>query len=173
MLAFDSRDGVSGSWDVWVSPLGADATGRPLFSTTATERGGVFSPDGQWIAYESTETGRSEVYVQAYPAGGRKRQISNEGGTEPMWSANGRELFYRSGERMMSADLSPGGASPAPPRVLFEGVFERLPWGLRNYDVSPDGERFLMLKSRVSGQPQRIVLVQHMDEELQRLLPGR
>jgi serine/threonine-protein kinase len=172
-LAFDSRDGVSGSWDVWVSPLGADAKGRPLFSTNATERGGVFSPDGQWIAYESTETGRSEVYVQAYPPGGRKRQISNEGGTEPMWSSNGRELFYRNGERMMSADVSPAGASPAPPRMLFEGVFGRLPWGVRNYDVSPDGQRFLMLKSRASGQPQRIVLVQHLDEELKRLLPGR
>ena len=172
-LAFDSRDGASGSWDVWVSPLGADAKGRPLFSTNATERGGVFSPDGQWIAYESTETGRSEVYVQAYPAGGRKRQISNEGGTEPVWSANGRELFYRSGERMMSADLSLAGASPAPPRMLFEGVFGRLPWGVRNYDVSPDGQRFLMLKSRASGEPQRIVLVQHLDEELKRLLPGR
>ncbi|MGH9241058.1 MAG: protein kinase domain-containing protein [Vicinamibacterales bacterium] len=172
-LAFDSRDGVSGSWDVWVSPLGSDAKGRPLFSTNATERGGVFSSDGQWIAYESAETGRSEVYVQAYPAGGRKRQISNEGGTEPVWSATGRELFYRSGERMMSADLSPAGASPAPPRTLFEGVFGRLPWGVRNYDVSLDGQRFLMLKPRASGEAQQIVLVQHFDEELKRLLPGR
>jgi eukaryotic-like serine/threonine-protein kinase len=87
-----------------------------------------------------------------------------------MWSSNGRELFYRSGERMMSVDLSPAEASPAPPRTLFEGVFGRLPWGVRNYDVSPDGQRFLMLKPRASGEPQRIVLVQHFDEELKRLL---
>ena len=172
-LAFDSREGQTGSWDVWVSPLGASAVGRAQFSSAATERGGVFSPDGQWIAYESTETGRSEVYVQAYPDGGRKRQVSNDGGTEPVWSPNGREVFYRSGERLMSADLGPGASSPAPPRVLFEGVYGRLPWGARNYDVSPDGQRFLMLKSHSSGQPQRIVLVQHFDDELKRLLPGR
>jgi serine/threonine-protein kinase len=172
-LAFDSREGQTGSWDVWVSPLGAAAKGRALFSTAATERGGVFSPDGKWIAYESTETGRSEIYVQAYPDGGRKRQISNDGGTEPVWSANGREVFYRSGERMMSADIGPAGSSPEPPRVLFEGVYERLPWGGRNYDVSPDGQRFLLLKRRASGEAQRIVLVQHLDAELMRVLPGR
>jgi hypothetical protein len=74
---------------------------------------------------------------------------------------------------LMSADLGPDASSPAPPRVLFEGVYGRLPWGARNYDVSPDGQRFLMLKSHSSGQPQRIVLVQHFDDELKRLLPGR
>jgi serine/threonine-protein kinase len=172
-LAYDSREGQTGSWDVWVSPLGATTTGRAFLSTAATERGGVFSADGQWIAYESTETGRSEVYVQAYPDGGHKRQISNDGGTEPVWSANGRELFYRSGERMMSAGIGPAGSSAAPPQVLFEGVYERLPWGARNYDVSPDGQRFLMLKSRATGEAQRIVLVQHLNEELKRLLPAR
>ena len=172
-LAFDTREGETGSWDVWVSPLGATAKGRPLFSTNATERGGIFSPNGQWIAYESTETGRSEIYVQAYPDGGHKRQISNEGGTEPVWASNGREVFYRSGERMMSADIGPAGSAPAPPRLLFDGVYERLAWGARNYDVSPDGQRFLMLKPRASGEAQRIVLVQHFDEELKRLLPER
>jgi len=172
-LSFDSREGVSGSWDVWVAPVGATGKGRPLFSTAATERGGTFSPDGQWIAYESNETGRSEIYIQAFPDGGRKRQISNDGGTEPTWSSNGRELFYRNGDRMMSAEIATSGPSPTLPRPLFEGLYTRLPWGVRNYDVSPDGQRFLMLKSRASGEPQRIVLVQHLDQELKRLLPGR
>ena len=73
----------------------------------------------------------------------------------------------------MSAGVGPEGSSPPPPRTLFEGVYERLPWGARNYDVASDGQRFLMLKPRASREAQRIVLVQHFDEELKRLLPGR
>jgi serine/threonine-protein kinase len=133
----------------------------------------MFSPDGRWVAYESTETGRAEIYVQAFPGREMKRQISADGGTEPLWSATGRELFYRNGDRMMSADMDPSGAVVSRPRVLFEGRYERLPWGVRNYDASPDGRRFLMLKSLGGGEPQRIVFVQNVLEELERLLPAR
>ena len=168
-IAYESRVGNTGTWDIWVAPLAADAKPRALFATDATEMGAVFSPDGHWIAYESSETGRSEVYLQAVPDGGQERQISAEGGAEPVWSANGRELFFRSGDRMMSADMT--GSSAPRPRVLFEDRYERLPWGMRNYDVSPDGQRFLMVKPERFSEPQRIILVQNFADELKRLLP--
>ena len=170
-IAYESRAGNSGTWDIWVSPLAADAKPRAAVASEATERGTVFSPDGHWIAYESSETGQGEVYVQAFPAGGQKRQISTDGGTEPLWSLNGRELLYRSGDRLMSAVMDASGQATSPPHMLFEGRYERLPWGVRNFDVSPDGQRFLMVKSKASGEPQRIVLVQNFLDELRRLLP--
>jgi serine/threonine-protein kinase len=170
-LAFESRFGDSASWDTWMSAVGPDATPVAFLQTDATERGAVFSPDGRWVAYESSETGRSEVYVQAYPGGGRKQQISTEGGAEPLWSHAGRELFYRNGDRMMAVDIQVApGLSASRPHVLFEGSYVRLPWGLRNYDVSRDGQRFLMLKAAGREAPQRVVLVQNWDLQLQRLV---
>src|SRR6266853_1468333 len=87
-----------------------------------------FSPDGRWPVYISDESGRFEIYVQPYPGAGGKWQISTEGGTEPVWNPNGRELFYRSGNKMMAADIAtqPNFAA-GKPRVLFEGRYEPSP----------------------------------------------
>jgi hypothetical protein len=171
-ILFESRLGDSASWDIWVSPVGADAAPRAFLQAGVIERGAVFSPDGSWLAYESRETGRSEIYVQAFPGGGRKQQISTGGGTEPVWSSNGGELFYRSGDRMMSVEIRIASSlSAGRPSIVFEGRYVRLPWGVRNYDVSADGQRFLMLKGEDRDEPQRIVLVQHWDRELTRLVP--
>jgi serine/threonine-protein kinase len=171
-MAFDTRGQDSASWDVSLSEVGGNAKVRTLFATTVTERGAVFSPDGRLVAYESNETGRSEIYAQAFPGGGGKRQISADGGSEALWSANGREIFFRSGDRLMSTEVDASGAPASRPRVIFEGRYERLPWGTRNYDVSRDGQRFLMLKSQAAAEPQRIVFVQSLGEELRRLLPA-
>ena len=100
---------------------------------------------GRWLAYVSDESGRSEVYVQPFPSGDNRWAVSNEGGSEPAWSPNGGELFYRNGDRMMVVAVS-----NAPelrlgtPSVLFEGHYEIDPFGndARNDDVSPDGRRF-------------------------------
>ena len=103
-----------------------------------------FSPDGKWVAYESNETGRNEIYVVPFPGPGGKSQVSTDGGAQPRWNRNGRELFFRSGAKMMAVDVETGAVFRAgTPRMLFEKVSS-------DYDVAPDGRRFLMLKPAVT-----------------------
>ena len=80
--------------DVWVLPLFGDRTPTPVAQTAASESHGRFSPDGHWIAYTSNEGGQPDVYVQSFPGPGSKSQVSRDGGTHPVWRADGRELFY-------------------------------------------------------------------------------
>jgi Tol biopolymer transport system component len=145
------------------------------------EAGARFSPDGRWLAYTSNESGRLEVYVQPFPGPGGKWQISTEGGTEPVWNPNGRELFYRDAEnKMMAVDVSQSrdsnravSLSAGRPRMLFEGPYEPSTTNVANYDVSPDGRRFLMLKA-VEQQGQaatEIHVVLNWFEELKRRVP--
>ena len=83
----------------------ADGVFHPTLTTAANEREARFSPNGQWFAYRSNETGRDEVYVQSYPPGNGKWQISTDGGAQAMWAPNGRELFFLNGNRMMVVDV--------------------------------------------------------------------
>jgi eukaryotic-like serine/threonine-protein kinase len=157
-------------YDIWTLGLG-DRKARPFLQTQYTEAAPWFSPDGRWLAYVSDESGRWEVYVQPYPGPGGKWQISTEGGTEPVWNPAGRELFYRSGNRMMAVPvtLQPG-FSAGKPTVLFEGPWLRTAATLPDYDVSRDGQRFLMLKSAEEEDQgaQQIVMVQNWLEELKK-----
>jgi Tol biopolymer transport system component len=140
-------------YDVWMLRLSDRKAQRFLRSKlqAATPR---FSPDGRWLAYISNESGGYEVYVLPYPGPGRTVQISQGGGTEPAWNPNGRELFYRyqgfgSQGKMMAVDIATEPSFTASnPRMLFEGAY----LGSRsaevpNYDVSADGQRFLMVKA--------------------------
>jgi len=88
------------SWDIWLLSLEGERKAYPFLQTPAREAGGVFSPDGRWIAYDSDESGRREVYVQPFPGPGGKWQVSTEGGNQAVWARNGREIFYRSGDKM-------------------------------------------------------------------------
>jgi eukaryotic-like serine/threonine-protein kinase len=106
-----------------------------------------------------------------YPGPGGKWQISTEGGTEPAWNRNGRELFYRSGDKMMAVDIATQPSFAAgKPRVLFAGRYEPTPATFPNYDVSPDGQRFLMLKPGEAA-PTQINVVLNLFEELKRRVP--
>src|SRR5262249_32951380 len=87
--------------DLWMLPLSGDRKPLALVQGAYDEMQGRVSPDGHWLAYTSTETGRSEVYVQSFPDPGGKWQISTHGGADPMWSPNGRELFYISPDQQM------------------------------------------------------------------------
>jgi Tol biopolymer transport system component len=109
--------------DLWALPLDGDRQPVPVAQTTFEELEGRFSPDGRWIAYQSNDTGRNEIYVQPFPfvAGGKVR-VSTSGGTQPRWRADGRELFYRSGTDVMGlAVASSRGATleTASPARLF------------------------------------------------------
>jgi hypothetical protein len=134
----------------------------------------MFSPDGRWLAYSSNETGRSEVYVRGYPLPGGKWQISTEGGTEPVWNRNGRELFYRNGNRVMAVDIVASATfSAGKPQVLFEGPYEPTLMTNANYDVSLDGRRFLMLKASAPEEEAltQINVVLNWFEDLRRRVP--
>jgi eukaryotic-like serine/threonine-protein kinase len=172
-LAFFEISPTSG-YDIWVLHL-ADRKTRPFLQTPFNESVPRFSPDGHWLAYISNENGRFEVYVQPYPGPGGKYQISTEGATEPAWNPSGRELFYRSGDKMMAVDFSTQpNFSPGKPRVLFQGKYEPSPATHPNYDVANDGQRFLILKSneKPDSGPTQINIVLNWSEELKRRVPS-
>jgi serine/threonine-protein kinase len=160
--------------DVFVMEIASNRIPRPFADTRFSEGSPRFSPDGRWIAYASNESGRNEIYVQAYPGPGAKIQISTEGGTDAVWRAKGGELYYRSGDKMMVVDVNTAGAFRASrPRLLWTGRYAH---GLgsacgppgttsSNYDVTPDGSRFLMIKHDEVA-PARINVVLNWTTEL-------
>ena len=173
LLAFSELNPTTG-FDLWVLHLG-DRKAQPFLRTPFNESAPRFSPDGQWLAYVSDETGRQEIYVLPYPGPGGKWQISTEGGREPVWNPNGRELFYRNGDSMMAVDVATKPVFAAgKPRVLFEGRYAPTVFTAPNYDVSPDGRRFLMLKPSESAEaaPTRINVVLNWFEELKQRVPA-
>lgn len=105
-----------------------------------------FSPDGRWVAYTSNESKRYEVYVQPFPAGSGRWQISTEGGAQPQWSRSGRELFYLAPDRkLMAVPIRSGaGFEPGSPRALFQTEVTGLVDARNHYVVAADGERFLV-----------------------------
>jgi eukaryotic-like serine/threonine-protein kinase len=174
---------LTGGMDISVlrlsDPSASSGQGRkaePFLQTPSNETVPAFSPDGRWLAYVSDESGRYEVYVQPYPGPGGKWQVSTEGGTEPIWNPNGRELFYRSGDKMIVVDIAtqPGFVA-GKPSVLFEGQYVSTQATFPNYDVSPDGQRFLMLKPTEQSEegPTQINVVLNWFEELKRLAPAK
>ena len=152
-LAFTQMDPENGS-DIYVL-TGGDRHPQPLVHTKFSEGSPKFSPDGKWLAYASNESGRSEVYAVAYPGPGSKTQISNNGGTDPVWRHDMKELFYRNGDLMMAVDVATGRTlQTGKPRVLWQGRYDAgagSSCGMTgpssaNYDVSRDGQQFLMIR---------------------------
>ena len=165
--------------DLWVLPLAGNGTpsgaAKPFANTEFSEGQGRFSPDGRWIAYVSDESSRSEIYIQPFPAppnGGSKTPISRDGGSQPRWRRDGKELFYLSPDgKLMAADVTEGPIFKASvPRTLFQvpvaqighldindemgkGSSQVLVW-----DVAPDGKRFLMDTATKSPQPVTVLL---------------
>jgi hypothetical protein len=156
--------------DLWILPLEGERQARPVVRTRFEERGAAFSPDGRWIAYSSDESGSWQVYAQPYGGAGGKVQISTDGGTEVVWASDGRELFYRNREKMMSVAVRAGSTFDAgKPRLLFEGPYAMGPIdGFTNYDLSRDGQRFLMIKNEQGSAPTRLDIVLNWFEVLKR-----
>jgi serine/threonine-protein kinase len=153
--------------------LTGDPKPLPFLQTPFQETGPSLSPDGRWLAYSSDESGRAEVYVRPFPEGAGKRQVSTEGAGRPVWSGSG-ELFYNEGNRYMAVTLETQPTlSVGTPRLLFEGSYAAIVQA-RNFDVSADGQRFVMLKPVEQEQaPPHIVVVQNWFEELRRRMPTR
>jgi serine/threonine-protein kinase len=157
-----------------VLSMEGERTSQPLFQSQFTEDKGMISPDGHWIAYASNESGQLEVYVRPFPnVEEGKLQISSDGGTEPVWAPQGQELFYRNGEAMMKVGIKTEPTFTAgSPEVLFTGR-HTISLAVTNYDISRDGQRFLMIKAAEGeeGQQDQINVVLNWFEELKRLVP--
>ena len=155
----------------------ADTAPTPLLLGPGATRNASVSPNGSYIAYQSNESGRDEVYVRPFPDVGAGRwQISSDGGTRPIWNTDGNELFYyvprdvgaygeaNSGTLMsVSIEYAPVFRA-ARPRLLFEGTYQAPNRFLHTYDVSPDGQRFLMFKKSSEAaeqEPLQWVIVQN------------
>ena len=153
--------------DLWMLPAG----GAPvaLLSTPFNEQAPRLSADGRWLAYVSDQTGDPRVYVQSFPDGGPVIPISTGGGTEPVWSRTGGELFYRDGTRMFVVAVATSPVFRAGrPDLLFDEAYDLDPIGLSaaNYDVSLDGQRFLMIRSEGSDEGATVNIVLNWQEEL-------
>jgi eukaryotic-like serine/threonine-protein kinase len=164
-LAFHERK-PNGERDIWTVTPGDEP--MPFLLTPFDERSPRFSPDGRWLAYVSDESGRDDVYVQPFPGPGAKWLISTDGGVDPVWSRDGRELFYRAGDRLMAAPVeSEGDLSAGPARPLFEIRVDAADSGPA-YDVSPDGRSFVVPRSETAPPRGELHVVLNWFEEVAR-----
>jgi Tol biopolymer transport system component len=180
VLAFTQVSTDTGA-DVHLLPI-EDSQRRPVpFAQSKFAEGSPkFSPDGRWIAYTSNESGRNEIYVQSYPGPGPKVQVSADGGMDAVWKRNGGELYCRNGDRMMVVSVMTHPAFTAStPRMLWQGRYALGtssacgPPGpsSSNYDVTPDGQHFLMIKdSETEVLPNDVHVVLNWTEELKRVM---
>jgi Tol biopolymer transport system component len=167
LLAFQQNEPETGV-DLSILPLEGDRKPYSWLKTKFIEWGAAFSRDGKWIAYTSDESGQFEIYVRAFPDSGGKRQISNAGGEEVIWSRDGRSLYYREGLKWMSvAVLTQPDFSAAAPKVMFEGPYLNVP-GV-SYDVAADGKHFIMIEENQKQAPTtQLNVVLNWFEELKR-----
>jgi Tol biopolymer transport system component len=155
--------------DIWVSEIGSSP--KPIIQTSFNEYWPRLSPDGRFLSYTSDESGRDEVYVQPFAAVDRRWLVSTNGGREALWSRDGREIFYREDDKMMSVavETHPEFAAKSP-RLLFESAaFHRNLTGEFNYDVAADG-RFLMVRRGDALDDLQVNVVLNWTQELKRLV---
>jgi Tol biopolymer transport system component len=171
-LAFTQRDPQTRS-DVWVLPLTGDRKPQAFVATPAIEQAAVFSPDGRWLAYGTDESGRDEVVVTAFPGPGPRKQVSTNGGGLPLFSGDGQTLFYRQGDRIMSASFAGDPAlTISAPRVAFE-----IPGAQRiaavPFPVTPDGQSVLYVREPSAPVSPTVHVVVNWFEELRRMTAAK
>ncbi|MGH9255495.1 MAG: protein kinase domain-containing protein [Vicinamibacterales bacterium] len=172
LVAFHEFNGGMTGYDLMLLPLDGERKPREFLKTRFNEFGALFSPDNRYLAYVSDETGQSEVYIRAVSGEGGRQQVSLDGGTGPVWAPNSREIFFRNGNALLSADIS---LTPqikvGHSRVLFTGNYA-LPFvESPGYDVTPDGNAFVMVQPYEETLVSRMIVVVNWFDELRRLVP--
>jgi len=169
-ILFLTLDPATG-WDVWALPHGPGGEASPILRTPFSENDARVSPDGRWLAYSTDESGRTEVYVSAFPLGdGRRWPVSAAGGRRPTWGKDGRELYYFSPDgKLMVVDVQPGTPVEfSSPRALFDFPRNALDFERFTYDAAPDGQRFLVHLPHGREAPTSMTLVSNWTEGLVR-----
>jgi serine/threonine-protein kinase len=157
--------------DIGYRLLAGDTSLKPIAATSATEDEPRVAPDGRWIAFTTDESGTTQVVVQAFPGPGPRLQVSTNGGIEPVWSRDGRRLFYRGGQKIVAAQMITAPNLAVKSRTpLFDDVFLQATERHANYDVSPDGTRLLLLKSVAE---EKLIVARNWDDELRARLRPR
>ncbi len=174
MLTFDYLVIDQANWDVGLLTIDDQRGWVPLFDTSANEHSAVISPGGDLIAYQSDVSGRPEVYLERFPVLGGRQTVSVNGGIGPVWSRDGRELFFRDDAGgLLVAQVGPDGVVgvletviESPTRYLVGTDFQS-----RQYDVGPDGSFLFLSEEAPENSRSQIILVQNWFEELMRLVP--
>jgi serine/threonine-protein kinase len=168
-----------GNYDLWIAPVDMGPDGlkagkpEPLLNTSSDERSAKFSPDGRWFAYTSDESGTYQVYVRAYPDKGGRWQVSAGGGSYPLWSTNGREMFFRADNQIMVMTYEIKGDSFLPGKARLwsqQRLVSAGAVGLGTYDMSPDGKRAVGLVPQMDtdGLNDQVVFLLNFFDELRR-----
>ena len=164
---------VTGDMDIWSLPVSGDSV--EYLATEFSEVSPRLSPNGRWLAYVSNRTGDNRVYVRAFPEGGSVFPISVGPGAEAVWSPTGRELFYRRGPEFWAVEVETETEFRAgTPRMLFEAPYanDYSGLGIPNYDVSLDGQQFLMVQSDAANEATGYAVVLNWFEELKARVPA-
>lgn len=159
-IAYQEAFSSAGSeWDIWILPLEGDRKPYLFLQTAFRDLRPQFSPDGRYLAYESDESGQSEIYIRPFPGPGGKWQVSTNGGTRPRWRNDGKELFYLWQDRMMAAEirLGPSSVDVGAVKTLFQHNSD-LSLNNEPYDVTGDGQRFIIVSTK-SSSPMPAALV--------------
>jgi serine/threonine protein kinase len=168
-LVYERRQNQNEPGDhIWALPLSGDGKPVPIVQDALDERAPTVSPDGKWLAYQSNESGRPEIYITAFPAGGAKWQVSSNGGTTPKWRRDGKELFFLDPlDNIVAVDVNTSGKAVklGAPHTLFQAVGIQRDFG--PYDVSADGKKFL-INSGLKEGTEPVTLVQNWLAELKK-----
>jgi serine/threonine-protein kinase len=164
-IVFFGRPAPQAKQQIWAQGTDSGAAPRQVLATTFENGAAAVSPNGRWMAYVSDESGRGEVYVRPYPGPGGRWQISLGGGSEPLWSSKGDELFYRNDDDVMAAALRTAPAFEVTGRTkLFSGEFDRGNFLDHNYSIMPDGQTFVMLRRVVNSRQALVVTLNWFDQ---------
>jgi Tol biopolymer transport system component len=182
-LAFYAGAGAPNFKDLWMLHADGDKwTAKPFVGTPFDERGAIFSPNGRWVAYVSNKSGVNDIYARPFPGPGAEATISVGGGAEPVWGSSGRELFYRRESKLMAVRIEERGGSlvVSSPTLVFDDPYRPdtggAQGGVANYDIAPDGKRFVMVdepQRMAATQIARIEVILNWLDELKRRVPSR
>lgn len=171
LLVYQVDDGTASSADLFVRALEGDTIQKTVSATNGVEAQARVSPDGKWVAFVTDASGTAQVLVQPFPDGGAQVQVSVTAGTEPIWSRDGKKIFYRDGVKMIAASVAAGSTFSVTARTpLFADTYAFAPSPHANFDVSQDGSKFLMVKNATTS---KIVVVHGWFTEMRTRLAGQ
>jgi Tol biopolymer transport system component len=164
-IVYSGRPSGQAKEEIWRVSVDSGSAPVQVLATPFNNGAPSLSPDGRWLAYTADESGRDEVYVRSYPGAGGRWQVSHEGGTEPVWSPQGGEIFYRSGDAMMAAAVRTRPAFEVTGRTrLFTGQYQAGNFRDQDYAVTSDGKTFAMLERVVGARQAMVVTLNWFDQ---------